>query len=212
MFISCFRTLSDSKKSGQSLIEVLVSVTIGVIIFGVVATLIVSALRAGSQAEQIQVGTGLARGLMDNVRIFSEQGWGSITALATSSANHYYLTTSTSPFSVIFGDESVSVSSTVYTRYFYLDDVGRDGAGKILQSGGGYDPSTKKITIVYQWPGSAVNTISTYLTRSGNNIYFQTDWSGGPGQSGPASTTNNSFATSLNIDYSTTTGSFYIQF
>lgn len=103
-------------------------------------------------------------------------------------------------------------NAVIYSRYFYLDDVGRDTSGAIQASGGTNDPSTKKFTVVYGWSGGATSSFSTYLTRYRNNAFDQTDWSGGPGQDGPATTTNNKFSTSTQIDYTTSTGSIYIQF
>ncbi len=102
-------------------------------------------------------------------------------------------------------------SSNIYTRYFYIDNVGRDASGNILSSGGTNDPSTKKLTAVYGWPNGPTNSFSTYLTRFQNNVFDQTDWSGGPGQEGPATTTNSRFSTSTSIYYATTTGSIMIQ-
>jgi hypothetical protein len=99
----------------------------------------------------------------------------------------------------------------IYTRYFYVNDVGRDANGNIQSSGGTNDPSTKKVTVVYGWAGGSTSSFSTYLTRFKDNVFDQTDWSGGPGQNGPATTTNNMFSTSTQMDYSTTTGSIMIK-
>jgi prepilin-type N-terminal cleavage/methylation domain-containing protein len=107
------------------------------------------------------------------------------------------------------GSESLVLGASTYSRYFYLSDVYRT-AGNIVTSGGVYDPSTKLVTVVYTLPSGATSSISAYLTRHGENIYRQTDWSGGPGASGPATTTGSQFVTSSNIDYSTTTGSIYL--
>jgi len=101
--------------------------------------------------------------------------------------------------------------SNIYTRYFYMDTVGRDAGDVLLSSGGTNDPSTEKATVVYGWPGGPTSSFSMYLTRFRNNVFDQTDWSGGSGQDGPATTTNNKFSTSTQINYSTTTGSIMIQ-
>ncbi len=102
--------------------------------------------------------------------------------------------------------------AAIYTRYFYLDTVGRDAGDALLSSGGTNDPSTEKATVVYGWPNGPTSTFSMYLTRFRNNVFDQTDWSGGPGQEGPATTTNSKFSTSTQIHYSSTTGSIMIQF
>lgn len=101
-------------------------------------------------------------------------------------------------------------STVTYNRYFYLSDVSRDTAGNIVSSGGTYDPSTKQLTVVYSWQGGPVNTMSTYIIRGRNNVFSQTDWSGGPGLSGPITSTNSQFASSSNIDYQTSSGAIYV--
>src|SRR5258708_978498 len=136
-------------RRGQSIIEVLVAVGIGAIFVIGAAALIAPALQSSKQAGKIQIGTALANELVNNVRIWSEGDWHNILNLATSSARHYYLNTSVSPFSFIYGDETVTIGSSVYLRYFYVDDVYRDSTGNITASGGTYDPSTKKVTIQY---------------------------------------------------------------
>lgn len=110
--------------------------------------------------------------------------------------------------------EVTQIYKDQYQRYFYLNDGYRTASGTpTTNSGGGntYDPSTKQIVVQYSWPGGSTQTLSTFLTRSENFVIDQTDWSGGLSASGTVATTSNSqFATSSNIDYGTTTGSFYI--
>ncbi|MBI4085511.1 MAG: prepilin-type N-terminal cleavage/methylation domain-containing protein [Candidatus Liptonbacteria bacterium] len=201
-----------SNNSGQSIIEILIALTVGSIFIIGAATIITPSLRSSAQANKVQVSSALGRGLLDNVRVFSESDWHNIYNLATSSANKYYLTTSTSPFTAVTGTESVVFATTTYIRYFYLDSVGRDGSGNILSSGGTNDPSTEKVTVVYGWTNGVTSSFPTYLTRHSNKVFDQTDWSGGPGQEGPATTTNNMFSTSTQINYSSSTGSISIQF
>jgi len=100
-------------------------------------------------------------------------------------------------------------NAPVYTRYFFMENVGRS-AGVIQASGGTDDPSTQRLTVAYSWPQVATRTLVSYLTRSRTNVVWQTDWSGGGGQDGPTTTVNSLFATSTNIDFSTTTGSIRI--
>lgn len=185
--------------SGQSLVEILVALAVGIIfVLGTIIAVQMS-LKTGKDSEKIQTSAMFARELMDNVKIFAESDWHNISNLATTSANKYYLNTSNSPFTAVSGEESISVGTTTYSRYFYVDDVYRDGSGQITQSGGTLDPSTKKITIVYKWIGGNDKYLITYLTRFKNMIFNQTDWSGGGGQNGPITSTNEKFATSSNI-------------
>ncbi|MDP3948566.1 MAG: LamG-like jellyroll fold domain-containing protein [bacterium] len=129
---------------------------------------------------------GGGTGMLDNVRIYNR-------ALSAAEVKNIY-------------------QAAIYTRYFYLDDVGRDVSDALLSSGGTNDPSTKKTTVVYGWPNGPTSSFSMYLTRFRNNVFDQTDWSGGPEQEGPATTTNSSFSTSTQIYYSSTTGSIIINF
>jgi hypothetical protein len=155
----------------------------------------------------------LAKELIENVSVWADSNWSGVLALATTSANRYYLTTSTSPFSHATGTESISVGTTTYTRYFYVDEVIRDAGDVLVTSGGTNDPSTKKVTVIYRWPQSATNTLTTYITRARTNYVFsQTDWFGGPGQDTPATSTDSRFSTSVSIGYTSSTGSIEIQF
>ena len=203
---------SNKNRGGQTLIEVLIAIAIGAIMLSAAASLILPALRVNSQAGRTQVSVQLAQQLLDNVRSWSEGDWHNIANLATSSANRFYLNASSSPFTSVSGTETVIVTTSTYTRYFYVDDVSRSSSsGAIVLSAGAYDPSTKKITVVAGWTQGATSSIIDYLTRSADQVYVQTDWSGGPGQSNPASTTNSLFSTSTNINYTTSTGSIQLQ-
>ncbi len=104
-------------------------------------------------------------------------------------------------------------NSRNYLQSFTLSDVFRDN-GNIVSFGGVKDPNTKKIAINTEDWGTATNrnVISFYLTRSSNNqVIQQTDWAGGPGQTGPIPNPGNKFDTSdSNINYASTTGSIYM--
>lgn len=219
----CLATLPNMR--GQSLIEVLIAVAIGVIIILAVSALIVPAIRANRELTQIQTSSALAKELLDNVRVITESNWHSIVTaqdgnlIATGTLNFYYLTTSTSPFLATSGVEEVQVATTTYARYFYIEDVCRVGDNIVgpppppqtTCPSGIADPSTKKITVVYGWSGRAVSMISQYFTRFRNQSFIQTDWSGGadPAQNPTTSSTNKFFSSSV-IDHGSTTGSIIL--
>lgn len=199
--------------SGQSLVEVLVAVALGAIFIIAAGTIIAPALKVGTEAAKIRTGTALAKELFDNVRVWSEGDWHGIFNLAAGSANRYYLNTSISPFTSVSGEEQVTISPVTYTRFFYVEDVFRDAGGAIVTSGGTYDPSTRKVTVVYRWvPANAVHTLVGYATRYRHNIFEQTDWSGGSGQEGPVTSVNTRFSNSSNIDAAAIIGSIIIRF
>ena len=206
---SCLLLFSRERR-GQSLIEILVASAVGALFVIAAATLITPALRANTQAFRAQTGAALGRELLANVRVWSEGSWNNIWNLARCPSNHYYLNTAASPFASSSGDESITVATTTYKRYFCITNVTRD-SGDLITTGAGFnDPSTLEVDVFYSWPKSATASISMYLTRNRSNSFVQTDWSGGPGQAGPATTTNNKFATSTKIDYTTTPGSISI--
>ncbi len=197
-------------RNGQSIIEVLVASAVGVILITGAIVIIAPTLKGSSASTTRSVSVARAVDLLENVRAWSESDWNRIASLSTSTASQYYLTTSTSPFSVQSGVESLRLSTTTYTRYFRVSDVYRDGSGAIVASSGSLDPSTKKITAVYSLQNNATSSMVTYVTRWGHRIIFQSDWSGGGNASGSATTTNNTFATSSNVNVVTSTGSIYI--
>lgn len=201
-----------SARRGQSLVEILIALVVGSIFIISATSIIVPSLRSNTHVNRIQAAAALGKELLENARVSSEADWHIMYGLNKGSLNHYHLTTGTSPFAVVAGDEDISLSTTTYTRYFYVDNVGRDAGDNILSSGGADDPSTQKITVVYSWAGGASNSIAMYLTRFGNNSFDQTDWSGGPGQNGPITSVNSRFSASSQIDYASITGSIVIEF
>ncbi|MDO8536824.1 MAG: hypothetical protein Q7R94_01095 [bacterium] len=199
-------------RGGQSILEILIAVGVGAILMIAAVTIIAPALKINTQAARAQAAGALGKALLENVRAWSEGDWHNIQNLATTSANLYYLNTTSSRFTTSTGVESVVVSTTTYKRFFYVDNVQRDTSSpyNIVTSGGSDDPSTKKITIGYNWPQGTTTTYSIYLTRNRNKAYSQTDWSGGSGQNGPATTTNSRFTTSTNVSYTENAGSIQV--
>ncbi|MDP2598659.1 MAG: prepilin-type N-terminal cleavage/methylation domain-containing protein [Candidatus Liptonbacteria bacterium] len=195
--------LRAAARRGQSLVEVLVAAAVGALLVIAAAGVIAPALRANSTAGRVQVSAALAKELSDNIRVWSEGDWHNIFSLATSSANTYYLNTTSSPFTTSTGVEVITVATSTYSRYFFVDDVQRDSNGAAVSSGGSNDPSTKQVTVGYNWPQGVTTTFSFYVSRYRNNILDQTDWSGGSGQSSPLTSTRNLFASSTSIKFLT---------
>lgn len=193
---------------GQTLVEVIIAIAIGTVLLVGGVSLLAPAVRINTQAGRVATASSLAKGLSDNVTAWAGGDWSGLTALATTSAHTYYLLTATSPFVATSGVESITVSSTTFTRYFYVDDIYRDTGGNATTtaSGNTLDPSTKEITVAAGWAGGTTTTIVAYLTRHGENAYSQSDWSGGSGTAGPVTVVGNTFTSESNIDYSTTPG------
>jgi len=137
--------------------------------------------------------------------------WHSIYDLTK--ATNYKISASGNTWSISSGQETSTINSIPYKRYFQIYNVTRDGSGNIFTSGTN-DPSTQRITIFLEYGNNYVSSSSLpfYLTRSYNNqVFQQTDWSGGSGQTGPISNPGNEFDTAdSNINYASTTGSIYM--
>jgi len=202
-------------RHGQSLAEVLIATTITALLVVAAVALISPVLRNDKYAAKSSTGASLGKELLENVSSFTVSNWQNIALLSTSSANRYYLITSSSPFSVSSGTETVITASTTYSRYFYLDEVRRDNLnGNITTStiGSAVDPATRMITVVTVVPQGPTSTISYIVTRSQNSVFIQSDWSGGGTfASGTATaSTTSQYVSSSNISATGTPGSIVL--
>jgi len=184
----------------------MIAIAIGAIFMGGMAAIIGPALIESGQAGKVQVASTNAQSLLNNVRVWSEGNWNNVLSLATGSTYQYYLITSSSPYTATSGVWSIVIATNTYTTYFYLVDAYRDSVGNMTtaSTGNTYDPSTKQIFSVYNWTHGVTGTISTYITRNNNAVFYQTDWSGGANPDGVATSAASQFANSSNIDYSIT--------
>ena len=192
-------------REGQSLIEVLVAIAVGVVMLGVAISVIAPVLKANTRTNEAKVAAALGRELLENTRVFIERDWNNLSILSTSSIDLYHLTTSTVPpdfpFRKIDGVESIVISSTTYLRHFRVDEICRGSDDFIMADPGQciyVDPSTRKVSVVYGWQGGSTSSFSTYFTSFKNKSMNQSDWSGGGSFWGPISTTTTRFVTSTN--------------
>ncbi|MEX1013751.1 MAG: LamG-like jellyroll fold domain-containing protein [Candidatus Paceibacterota bacterium] len=111
-------------------------------------------------------------------------------------------------------------NSAVFRRYFYVEEACRtndanysvDGAVP-CDSGSAQDPDTLRITSTVEWDASSsVQSFELvdYVTRWRNEVYRQTDWSGGGGDDGPFTESTDKYSTSTDIEIGT--GSFQLEF
>lgn len=195
--------------TGQSLIELLIAVTVGTVLAIIGLTVISPALKSSSDVGRLQVATALGKQLLDNIRVFAEADWHNLVALTPGQNNHYYLNTSASPFTAVNGEETVVVATSTYQRYFYYENVNRDPGGNIVTGSGADDPSTKKVTVFFRWQDGPWYNLVTYLIRRRNQVLIQSDWSAGP-QGEVVSSSSIGFATSTNISHTEIPGSVKI--
>lgn len=172
--------LNFKNNNGQSLMELLVAVGVGVIIILTGVSTVAVYLRVSSQDITFQHANFFAQELIDNVNVTAEGEWSKIVNAASNS----YLATSTMGFAVISGQENRAIDSTIYTRYFYSTSVCRDAGESIVDCSSGIDdPFTKKLNVKVEWLyRNATTSISLekFLTKTNNEVIFQTNWVGGP--------------------------------
>ena len=212
-------------KKGQSIIEVLIAIAIGSILVIAGVGLIAPALTVQKLSGTLQGNSSVGKELLDNVMIWAQGNWPNVSSLATSGpflgvgqspVNQYHLITTQSPFVATSGAETVTVGSTSYTRYFDIVDAYRTSldvgfispntsSGPPLFNPYYYDPSSKFVYIFYAPVGSFTSTLlSSAITRNIARTFLQSDWSVGPSQPGPVTTTSIGFASgSASIIYST---------
>ena len=80
--------------------ELLVGIAVGAIFVIGAASIIVPSLRVNTQAGNVQEQAQLGQELLKNVQSWASGNWSGVLALATGTANTYYLNTVSSPFSV----------------------------------------------------------------------------------------------------------------
>ena len=103
-------------RSGQSLIELLVGIALGGLFIIGSALIIVPSLQTNSQVASVQIQAQLAEELLNNVRSWGAGNWNGLSALATGTANPYYLNTSSSPFTIASSPTTTSTAVIAFVQ------------------------------------------------------------------------------------------------
>ena len=180
--------LSVSSRRGQSLIELIVAIGIGVLFITAAIGIISLSFRLDFQNKFSQTAGGLAQETLEQVITFANADWHNIDTLENTTPYHPV-------FSGGFFTAAESGSSTVslegagdYEVSFMTDRVYRDTDpgnvdGFVAAGSGTYDPSTIKITVSAEQTGqvdrSQRASLVHYLTRSRDRVWWQQDWSAG---------------------------------
>ena len=144
-------------------------------------------------------------GLIDEVRVYEKVLPVDEISALYSYPGRYYLQNNAGIWQVKHGQVSSTVSNVDFTSYFTLSSVQRDTLNNIVSSGGSVDPTTKKASFIVSWSGGYSMNQEEYVSRTSlNNVFTQTDWSGGPGQVEPVFTAVKTFDTATTgVIYST---------
>lgn len=178
-------------QKGQILLEMLLAILVFAIIIGAVSGLVYVSSKSGQNSGAKSSAVALAQEGMEAMQSISETKWHDIylppAPGGKGDGTEYYLYKNGSSWAITGIDASkrdVSIDGIIYSRKVYIYNVYRDNGGdrEIVATGGAEDPSTQKIKIAVSKNGGADVVLEEYLTRWKNNIFGQSDWSGGPGQ------------------------------
>lgn len=211
-------------QKGQLLIELLIAITIAALIAGAISGLFFVNFRSSQSSENKNSALLLAQEAMEAIDSIKNNSWHKIYLPpdGTGDANNdkgvpYYIYNDGSIWKIAkvisSTDDDIVINETVYSRSLYIYNASRDNNGNITEIGGSDDPSTQKIKVVVSYEGGKDVILEEYLTRWKNEVFNQSDWSGGPGQAGPISPTPNAQydSDSGNVDTNNPTGSIRLK-
>lgn len=183
--------------NGQILIEIILATLIGAMIIGAAASLIVANQKSSQISEQRNVAVLLAQEGAESLKSITENNWHYIffppggagdKDASKGDGNNYCLKIDGTDNKWILtsnpADCEIDVNGIIYARTINIYNANREDNDdeNIIDPGGVEDPSTQKVKIKISYPAGKDIVIEKYLTRWRNEIFIQSDWSGGPGQ------------------------------
>ena len=156
----------NEKNSGQSLVELLITIGLAAILIPALLTGFTVTRGGRAQAEQRLQATAYVREVQEALRIVQANNWDNLT-----DGTHHPVVSGTT-WILLPGTETISN----FTRQIVIESVYRDEQGNIILTDGTLDPSTKFITISVSWatPIPSSVTASSYLTRHTNLAHLET--------------------------------------
>lgn len=192
-------------KKSQALLELLLAIFIFAIVAASLTKAIGGILFANQNLREVSDASLLLAETQEQLKVISDQDWHSLYNLTkgpcADSSCHYHIVKNGNQWQVQSGEETVNLGGLTYTRYFVVYNVQRDASGNIVESGGNDDPLTQKV-VVFVKRGNFLKTNTKYISRCHYDVFPQRDWSGGPVGDAVVSGSTNNFATSSNINYS----------
>lgn len=166
---------------GQSLIELVVGIGIGVLFITAAIGIITVSLRLDFQNKFSQTATELAQEAVEQVSTYTNNSWDNLDLLARDTPLH--LKQSAGFLTWDSGSSSVTIDNVNYDTSFEIENVCRDSQDAFVDCPSGTpDPSTLKITAATQWSqaGSFPEIrLSHYVARIRDRLWLQNDWSSG---------------------------------
>lgn len=152
------------KKNGYSLVEIIVALGIfSMVIFSTIQVFITSREAGGISANKTKA-LFLINDYFESLKNLRRENWNNLI-------NGRYLVTTPSG-TIVLVPTTNGETIDDYTRFLTIENAFRDTTGKLVDSGGTQDPSTKKITVSVSWQGLHPAEIvqSSYLTRYLDNL------------------------------------------
>ncbi len=172
---------TGSSERGQSLIELVVAIGVGVLFITAALGVIAVSLKLDFQNTFSQTAAALNNRMIDEVTTFANADWHNVS-LATHSAP-LSLATTTTFLSLTQSSSTKTIGGAQYWSSFMVSDVCRDNQNAFVAcTAGTVDPSTVKITVATQWQQNQTVPelrLEHYLTRIRDRAWVQSDWSSG---------------------------------
>jgi type II secretory pathway pseudopilin PulG len=150
-----------SKRRGQALVELLLTIGISAILFPALLSGFVSTRTGRASAEQRLIALAYHKEAQEALRVIAANGWESNISNGT-----FHPVESGTSWALVAGSETLNGT---YTRQIVISDVYRDGNGDIAGSGT-LDTSTKRATITVSWGSPIPPLFRLILTFQGMRI------------------------------------------
>ncbi|OGK22064.1 hypothetical protein A2866_05810 [Candidatus Roizmanbacteria bacterium RIFCSPHIGHO2_01_FULL_39_8] len=163
--------LFTSLQRGQSLIEILIAMSLITILIPALVVGLTTSREGKAQQIQRLKAVNLMREAQEAVRSVREKGW---TTFAVNGIYHPQINSVDHSWQLI---EPGEITSDGFSRTVTISDVRRTNNGVIDQTGGTYiDPSTKQVIISVTWekPLHTSFVTTSYITRHENIAYTWT--------------------------------------
>ncbi|MEK7506322.1 MAG: LamG domain-containing protein [Patescibacteria group bacterium] len=113
-------------ESGQSLMEIIVSLSIGAVLIGTASFGIAFMLRSTSTNQNLGTASQVTQGLLNNVQTFANSEWQNIYGLSKGSSNQYFLVASGTSYFAVAGREGLlsnDVTSNLIAKWGFDEDA-----------------------------------------------------------------------------------------
>jgi len=155
-------TINFKKKSGMSLVEVIIAAAIILALSIALISANLSYLRTSNTNIKITKAVYLAEEGVEAVNFIKNNNWADLGNIGT----NYYLYWTGSTW---LATTTINVIDGKFERSFFTESVNRDLNDDIVLVGGATDVNTRKLTVQVSWSDNTATTtksISAYLMKS----------------------------------------------